>query len=152
MSTITFSNQSDTGISFLTHRNISINIMSKTIGVMELDPAIDTEPSAFYVAVYNRVARTLNESLELNGTFTVSYDIPEDWGELASDMIGATSTTNGSRGMVPQPLAGDEDKVLKGDGTWGQVAVPVEVGDMIGATSTKNGSHGLAPQPLKGDE
>jgi len=33
-------------------------------------------------------------------------------------MVGATNNTNGTAGIVPQPLAGDEEKVLAGDGTW----------------------------------
>lgn len=35
---------------------------------------------------------------------------------------GATASTDGVQGLVPGPLAGDEDKVLKGDGTWGKVS------------------------------
>ena len=35
-----------------------------------------------------------------------------------SVMIGATATTDGAKGIVPQPIAGDNKKVLKGDGTW----------------------------------
>ena len=35
------------------------------------------------------------------------------------DMVGATSALDGKGGYVPAPQAGDEDKVLKGDGTWG---------------------------------
>ena len=35
-----------------------------------------------------------------------------------SDMTGATSTENGAHGLVPAPQAGDEKKVLLGDGTW----------------------------------
>ena len=35
------------------------------------------------------------------------------------DMEGATAGTDGKGGYVPAPQAGDEDKVLKGDGTWG---------------------------------
>ena len=35
---------------------------------------------------------------------------------------GATASTDGTQGLVPAPEAGDEDKVLKGDGTWGTVA------------------------------
>lgn len=31
---------------------------------------------------------------------------------------GATSTANGQKGLVKQPLAGDQNKYLKGDGTW----------------------------------
>lgn len=36
-----------------------------------------------------------------------------------SDMGGATSSAAGSAGLVPAPSAGDQDKVLRGDGTWG---------------------------------
>ena len=33
-------------------------------------------------------------------------------------MTGATSSANGSEGLVPAPAAGDQDKYLKADGTW----------------------------------
>lgn len=31
---------------------------------------------------------------------------------------GATSSANGEKGIVPRPLVGDQEKYLKGDGTW----------------------------------
>ena len=34
---------------------------------------------------------------------------------------GATASTDGVQGLVPGPLAGDEDKYLKADGTWATV-------------------------------
>lgn len=34
---------------------------------------------------------------------------------------GATASTDGVAGLVPAPIAGDEDKVLKGDGTWATI-------------------------------
>jgi len=40
---------------------------------------------------------------------------------LNADFIGATSEDAGTHGLVPAPQAGDEDKCLKGDGTWGKV-------------------------------
>lgn len=41
-------------------------------------------------------------------------------GKASDDgMTGATSSADGASGLVPAPRAGDEDKVLKGDGTWG---------------------------------
>lgn len=33
-------------------------------------------------------------------------------------MTGATASTDGAKGLVPKPFAGDQDKYLKGDGTW----------------------------------
>lgn len=57
------------------------------------------------VAFINRI-----EGIKLNG------------GSLVSDFTGATSGTDGIHGLVPAPLAGDEAKFLRGDGTWGSVA------------------------------
>lgn len=37
-----------------------------------------------------------------------------------SDMIGATENADGSHGLAPQPHAGDQDKVLQGNGKWGK--------------------------------
>ena len=39
-------------------------------------------------------------------------------------MTGATSSKNGTAGLVPAPIAGDQDRFLKGDGTW--MALPTE--------------------------
>ena len=44
-----------------------------------------------------------------------------------SDFSGATSSTAGASGLVPSPAAGDEDKALKGDGTWSVVGDVVEL-------------------------
>lgn len=45
-----------------------------------------------------------------------------NWSELKVRDVpvfqGATSSTNGQKGLVKQPLAGDQNKYLKGDGTW----------------------------------
>ena len=38
-----------------------------------------------------------------------------------SVVTGATATTDGESGLVPQPLAGDQDKFLKGDGSFGNI-------------------------------
>ena len=40
-------------------------------------------------------------------------------GETYSDFTGATSSTAGAHGLVPAPSAGDEGKVLFGNGAWG---------------------------------
>ena len=53
--------------------------------------------------------------------------------ELPSNMSGATSSAGGTHGLVPAPSAGDQDKVLKGNGMWGTVdALPT-------VTSSDNG-------------
>lgn len=52
-----------------------------------------------------------------------------------SDFTGATSSVAGAHGLVPAPAVGDEDKVLKGDGTWGAAAAPYTAGTGIDITS-----------------
>ena len=37
---------------------------------------------------------------------------------LLDSFGGASASENGIRGQVPTPLAGDEGKFLRGDGTW----------------------------------
>lgn len=51
------------------------------------------------------------------------YVTENDFSILSYDVdvfIGATDETAGSIGLVPAPEAGDQDKFLKGDGTWGE--------------------------------
>ncbi|MDB2622567.1 DUF1566 domain-containing protein, partial [Flavobacteriales bacterium] len=45
--------------------------------------------------------------------------------DLASNFTAATSETDGTAGLVTQPLVGDEGKYLKGDGTWADVTPTV---------------------------
>lgn len=41
---------------------------------------------------------------------------------------GATASADGASGLVPKPQAGDQDKVLKGDGTWGNAPLSLPSG------------------------
>lgn len=62
---------------------------------------------------------------------TVADDTDDSYGPYAltnkqltdeiKNMTGASASAAGSRGFVPAPAAGDQDKYLKGDGTWGEV-------------------------------
>ena len=40
---------------------------------------------------------------------------------LPTTMTGASSSATGASGLVPTPAQGDQDKFLKGDGTWGEI-------------------------------
>lgn len=53
--------------------------------------------------------------------------------EVASTtpFLGASSSMNGEKGIVPRPMTGDENKVLYGDGTW----KPVQGGGGASAVS-----------------
>ena len=45
------------------------------------------------------------------------------------DFKGATANTDGTGGKVPKPLAGQQNSVLKGDGTWGEGVTPKTIVD-----------------------
>lgn len=57
--------------------------------------------------------------LSYNGAEWVPMTLPE--AVNASVMIGATADTAGSAGLVPAPQAGDQNKFLRGDGTWVEI-------------------------------
>lgn len=40
---------------------------------------------------------------------------------ISTDFVGATSSDDGAAGRVPAPESGDENKYLRGDGTWSSV-------------------------------
>ena len=40
------------------------------------------------------------------------------------EITGATADAAGEAGLVPAPQAGDQDKFLKGDGTWSTIEIP----------------------------
>ena len=61
--------------------------------------------------------------------------------DLGAPMTGASSNTAGTAGYVPAPAAGDHDKFLRGDGTWGAASASASGGTLrivpfsIGANS-----------------
>lgn len=57
--------------------------------------------------------------LGYNGTEWVPMNLPEAF--EASIMVGASANKEGSAGYVPAPKAGDQNKFLRGDGTWARV-------------------------------
>lgn len=59
-----------------------------------------------------------NTSYELTGAQV--KDLANKIKAKAADniFVGATSAAPGSKGLVPQPQAGDQEKFLRGDGTW----------------------------------
>lgn len=60
----------------------------------------------------------------------------------AGDMQGCDAGTAGVHGLVPAPAAGDQDKVLHGDGTWrsgGSGGLP-DYSNIIASGSYSNGS------------
>jgi hypothetical protein len=91
--------------------------------------------------------------------------------ENISPFVGATDERDGMAGAVPAPVSGDQNKFLKGDGTWSEVVTPEQQqsdwaetddslptfiqnkpGDFVGATESDDGSYGFVPAPDSGDQ
>lgn len=92
----------DGGVSYSGPRFIHIELAGTSLWSMKVFKI--PEPSSSYA---NRV-------------LTVDSDGAPQWVAPAT-MTGASAQSAGSSGLVPAPAAGDEEKFLKGDGTW-QVA------------------------------
>ena len=100
------------------------------------------------------VGTAFNAVYVLNGVpvvcaHTVKKDVPEDavFTYTTYDvLVGATTESDGTSGIVPKPTTADTEKFLKGDGTWSNVVIPT----MTGCTKQEQGSSGLVPAPAAG--
>jgi len=56
--------------------------------------------------------------------FSIAKSVPSnaEFTDTWYQMEGATATTDGKEGYIPKPVKGNQNKFLKGDGTWGTVA------------------------------
>lgn len=71
---------------------------------------------------------------------THSYTLVAD---KSKPMTGATANSAGSAGYVPAPQAGDDEKFLRGDGTWAEASGstdPNKIGDVIGEMASSFGT------------
>ena len=73
--------------------------------------------------------------------------IAESSGGGGDVMQGATSTEDGVAGIVPKPLAGDQDKVLYGSGEWKEDTIHAPKGD-IAPTEISPSTHGYSAGEL----
>lgn len=65
-----------------------------------------------------------------------------------ADFTGATSSADGTHGLVPAPLIADREKYLKGDGTWSTI----DVGSAVSITPVYNSGTKIADYEIDGVE
>ena len=100
-----------------------------------------------------------NAGVPVATSYSIQSNVPENavfTDTKYSVMTGATSTANGESGLVPAPIAGQQELFLRGDGTWASVGaegfdnfLSKSGGTMEGNLITK-GSFGLVSS-LSGD-
>lgn len=75
----------------------------------------DSTPSSTNFTI---TATNLQHMLTAGSNITISSDTISATDTTYTHFTGATSSADGTQGLVPGPLAGDQEKVLHGDGTW----------------------------------
>ena len=65
--------------------------------------------------------RELQDKLTAGSNITISGNSISATDTTYTHFTGATALADGTQGLVPGPLAGDQDKFLKADGTWATV-------------------------------
>lgn len=95
----------------------------------------------------------LSHKPQINSVTLTGNKSASDLGLAPDDeMTGATSTSNGEKGLVPAPLVEDREKYLRGDGTWStpagggdeeiteNITANVEVGGIASGTTIAEGT------------
>ena len=129
--------QSETGKLYLGNKLISGSSEnpSGNISIDQIqDIVLDENLSDGQILVYDEA-----EGKWVNQTIAEALNIPV--------MTGATALLNGEEGFVPAPEAGDEEKFLRGDGTWATVLTEIpaqleqDVSDLQDAVATLVGDN-----------
>ena len=82
--------------------------------------------------VINGNTITVIKSDDSSVTTTITASEPS---QTIEEFLGATSSASGSSGLVPAPGIGDQDKYLKGDGSWASIDT-ITVDSALSSTST----------------
>ena len=95
------------------------------------DGAVEQAPVNVQLALKELTDVDIADSVVLEDGMFLGYNAitgqwePRTQTEVTVDtMTGASSATAGSAGLVPAPAAGDEKKVLTGDGNWTELNIP----------------------------
>lgn len=110
---------------------IRIGAASGSTGNGEEEPELYTT-SAAEIPVVSSVRELSGQILDTPpaDVWSTVTELVGQCGEKLKEMTGAAADTAGKSGMVPAPAAGDEEKVLFGNGTWGNLP---ETGALSGA-------------------
>jgi hypothetical protein len=85
---------------------------------------VDASPAGIQLSDLdvNEKTAAATSKLEYDPATGIFDYTPTTAGSTVSDFTGATSSADGTAGLVIKPSAGDEGKYLKGDGTWATVS------------------------------
>ena len=114
---------SPTSVEFQYVRSVSSKTDSQQCDQVFVYTLTNASGGTWSVASRN-MSPKINVSGPITKTFTTGANATITIG--ADAMTGATSSADGAAGIVPKPVTGDQDKFLKGDGTWDSPSIPVD--------------------------
>ena len=76
------------------------------------------------------------DNLEIYHDYLDGNEVVRKKTQLNTVFQGATDNTNGTVGLVPRPVAGQESLFLRADGTWQPTNTTATLGDVSGSIST----------------
>ena len=136
---------SPTSVEFQYVRSVSSKTDSNQCDQVFVYTLTNASGGTWSVATRN-MAPKINVSGPITKTFSNGANATVTIG--ADAMTGATSSAAGAAGIVPKPAAGDNVKVLKGDGSWGKVVNDNIDWSTIPSTYSDCSTTGAVGQPM----
>lgn len=143
--------QSSGGIAIGTHSTVaasdsiaigggtSSNVAASATGTSSIAVGVLAKTSAPYTIQLGKGTNSTSNTMNVGLSQSLNVQLLNSSGKVPTDryipLTGATASTAGATGSVPAPAAGDNEKFLRGDGTWAQAgSVTYEAGDGIDIT------------------
>lgn len=110
-------------------KELKFNPMTGVLTVPTIDGNATKDGSGNTITTtYATKSQTVSEIAATDGsTLTLTYAGGLTDTVTLTEMTGASASTDGASGIVPAPDTGDEEKFLRGDGTWADIPQQVEV-------------------------
>lgn len=99
-------------------------LFDKTLGKIAIDAMVDGTLTRIDMSGNDIFSGTTAEWTALTDEKKAEYKyvyLTDDFEDTIAVMTGATASSDGAAGLAPKPLAGEQNKILRGDGTWGAV-------------------------------
>lgn len=106
-----------------TSRKINGKALSSDITLTSSDIGLTTAGSATRPVYFS-------DGKPVATTYTLGKSVPSDakfTDTIYSNMVSSSASSAGKAGLVPAPAAGDQNKYLRGDGTWASPAAQTTI-------------------------